>query len=256
MDLIFALIACALVMTALWAWQLKSQRADWVDAAWASLIGLQAIGFALVGSGSLEKALIGVLLSVTWSSRLAWHLIRRLSGHDQEDGRYQAMRDHFGDRANLFFFFFFMVQALVAWLFALPVWVVVNDPASSLDLWVYAGVAIWLVSLGGESLADRQLAAFKADPANKVQVCKDGLWRYSRHPNYFFEWLHWFSYPLVALGAPHQWLAWLGPVVMLLFLYRVSGIPYTEQQSLKSRGDAYREYQRTTSPFIPWPPKK
>jgi steroid 5-alpha reductase family enzyme len=256
MDLILALAACALVMTALWAWQLKSERADWVDAAWATLIGLQAIGFALVADGSMEKKVIGVLLSVTWSSRLAWHLIRRLAGHDEEDGRYQSMRDHFGERANLFFFFFFLVQALVAWLFALPVWVVVNDPAASLDLWVYAGIAVWLVSLGGESLADRQLAAFKADPDNKGKVCKDGLWRYSRHPNYFFEWLHWFSYPLVAIGAPNQWLAWLGPVVMLLFLYRVSGIPYTEQQSLKSRGDAYREYQRTTSPFVPWPPRK
>jgi steroid 5-alpha reductase family enzyme len=242
-------------MTGLWLWQIRSKRADWVDAAWAVLIGLQAIGFAVVGDGAPEKQLLGALLAVTWSSRLAAHLIQRLSGHAGEDGRYQAMREHFGARANTFFFFFFLVQAIVAWLFALPAWVVVNDPSAALDAWLVAGVAIWFISLAGESTADRQLAAFKADPANKGKVCRAGLWRYSRHPNYFFEWLHWFSYPLVAVGAPNQWVAWLGPVVMLIFLYRVSGIPYTEKQSLKSRGDAYREYQRTTSPFIPWPPK-
>lgn len=242
-------------MFALWLWQIRSRRADWVDAAWALLIGFQAIAYAVVGDGAVEKQVLGALLAVTWSSRLAAHLIQRLSGHAAEDGRYQAMREQFGDRANPFFFFFFMVQALVAWLFALPVWVVVNDPSPALDIWVIAGVAIWFISLAGESLADRQLAAFKADESNRGKVCRKGLWRYSRHPNYFFEWLHWFSYPLVAVGAPNQWLAWLGPVVMLLFLYRISGIPYTEKQSLKSRGEAYREYQRTTSPFIPWPPK-
>lgn len=255
MELWLALAGCGTVMLALWLWQIRSKRADWVDAAWALLIGLQAIAFAVVGDGAIEKRLVGVLLAAIWSQRLAVHLIRRLAAQDEEDGRYQAMRAHFGQRANLFFFFFFLVQAFVAWLFALPAWVVVNDPSPALDGWVIAGVAIWFVSLAGESLADRQLAAFKAEAANQGKVCRAGLWRYSRHPNYFFEWLHWFSYPLVAMGAPHQWLAWLGPVVMLLFLYRVSGIPYTEKQSLKSRGDAYREYQRTTSPFVPWPPK-
>lgn len=256
MELVIALLGCAAVMTAMWLWQLRSRRADWVDAAWAALIGVQAIAFALVGDGSVEKRLLAAMLAVTWSSRLATHLVQRLAGHADEDGRYQSMREHFGARANPFFFAFFMLQALVAWLFALPVWVVANDPSSALSFWVVAGVVVWFISLAGESLADRQLAAFKADPSNRGRVCRAGLWRYSRHPNYFFEWLHWFSYPLVAVGAPNQWLAWLGPVVMLLFLYRISGIPYTEKQSLKSRGDAYREYQRTTSPFIPWPPKE
>lgn len=255
MELLTALLLCAAVMIVLWVWQLRSRRADWVDAAWAILIGLQAVGFAAVAGGSADKRLLGALLAVTWSSRLAAHLTQRLSGHRQEDGRYQAMREHFGHRANVFLFFFFLLQGLVAWLFALPAWVVVNDPSPALSIWVIAGVAIWFLSLAGESLADRQLAAFRADPSNRGKVCRVGLWRYSRHPNYFFEWLHWFSYPLVAMGAPNQWLAWLGPVVMLVFLYRISGIPYTEKQSLKSRGEAYREYQRTTSPFIPWPPK-
>lgn len=255
MLLAAAFVLCVLVMTLLWAWQRRSGRADWVDFAWSALIGLLAVLYAVAADGALEKRVLSAVVAGTWSFRLARHLFVRLAGHDEEDGRYQAMREHWGDKADVGFFWFFVAQAVVAWLFSLPAWVVASDPSPALDGWVIAGVGFWLVSLAGESLADRQLAAFKADPGNKGKVCDVGLWRYSRHPNYFFEWLHWFAYPLIAMGAPHQWVAWAGPVVMLLFLYRVSGIPYTEQQSLKSRGDAYREYQRTTSPFIPWPPK-
>jgi len=260
MVLIVSLLAVSLLMALLWLWQRSSGRADWVDFAWSALIGALAVFYALVGEGSVERRVLVVLVAGTWSFRLAFHLWRRLSSHAEEDGRYQAMREHWGERANFWLFWFFMAQALIAWLFALPAWVVANDPSAALDGWVIAGLAFWLVSLAGESIADRQLSAFKADPDygrdNRGKVCNIGLWRYSRHPNYFFEWLHWFSYPLIAIGAPFWWVTWLGPVVMLLFLYRVSGIPYTEEQSLKSRGEAYREYQRTTSAFFPLPPKK
>jgi steroid 5-alpha reductase family enzyme len=256
MQLLIAFFACLLAMVLLWFWQRRSGRADWVDAVWAGLIGLQALAWALVGDGSVEKRILVVLLAGTWSVRLTFHLVRRLAAEDREDGRYRAMRDHFGQRQQSFLLFFFIVQAVVAWVFALPAWVVANDPSDALSVWVLAGVAVWLVSLAGESIADRQLQAFKANPEHRGAVCKVGLWRYSRHPNYFFEWLHWFSYPLVAMGAPNAWIAWLGPVVMLLFLYRLSGIPWTEKQALKSRGEAYREYQRTTSAFFPWLPKQ
>ncbi len=256
MQLLIAFFACLVVMLALWFWQRRSGRADWVDAAWAGLIGLQAVAWAAIGEGSAEKRILVVLLAAPWSFRLTFHLARRLASETREDGRYRAMREQFGDRQQPLLFMFFIVQAAVAWMFALPAWVVANDPSADLNGWVIAGVAIWMVSLVGESIADRQLQSFRADPDHRGKVCALGLWRYSRHPNYFFEWLHWFSYPLVAIGAPNAWLAWLGPAVMLVFLYRVSGIPYTEKQALKSRGEAYREYQRTTSAFIPWPPKR
>jgi len=255
MNLLIGFSICLVFMLGLWLWQRSSGRADYVDVAWAGLIGFLAVLYAVLGDGSIEKRLLAAVVAGTWSYRLTSHLWRRLNGHDDEDGRYQAMREHFGDKQQAFFFGFFMLQGFVAWLFALPAWVVANDPAAGLSLWLWIGVAFWLVSLAGESIADRQLDAFKADPDNKGKVCKVGLWRYSRHPNYFFEWLHWFAYPFIALGAPNQWLSWLGPVLMFAFLYRVTGIPYTEKQSLKSRGDAYREYQRTTSAFFPWPPK-
>ncbi|TVS12183.1 MAG: DUF1295 domain-containing protein [Wenzhouxiangella sp.] len=255
MLLLLSLMIVVGLMAGLWLWQRRSGRADWVDVFWAGSIGLLAVVYAIFGDGAVEKRLLVALVAGTWSYRLTRHLAVRLAGHDQEDGRYQAMREHWGDSAQFWLFVFFMGQALIAWLFALPAWVVANDPSGQLSVWVFLGVAFWFVGLAGESLADRQLAAFRNDPDQRGKVCRIGLWRYSRHPNYFFEWLHWFSYPLIAMGAPHQWIAWLGPVLMLLFLYRVTGIPYTEKQSLKSRGDAYREYQRTTSAFFPWPPK-
>ena len=111
--------------------------------------------------------------------------------------------------------------------------------------------------MAGESIADRQLAAHRNNPSNQGKTCRNGLWRYSRHPNYFFEWLHWFSYAFLTVGLGAGWVmaSLAGPVVMLVFLYRVTGIPYTEAQALRTRRADYVEYQRTTSAFIPLPPK-
>jgi steroid 5-alpha reductase family enzyme len=127
----------------------------------------------------VDKRVLAALLAGTWSFRLTRHLWIRLAGHDQEDGRYQAMREHWREGADVGLFWFFLVQALVAFLFALPAWVVANDPSSGLDAWVIAGVAVWLISLTGESIADRQLAAFRADPGNRGKVRRSGSpgWR-------------------------------------------------------------------------------
>jgi len=114
---------------------------------------------------------------------------------------------------------------------------------------------IWIVAIGGESLADSQLAQFRSDPAGGGQVCRDGLWRYSRHPNYFFEWVHWWAYVAIGIAAPWGWLTIAGPVLMYSFITRLTGIPPTEARALVTRGDAYREYQRTTNAFFPGPPR-
>ena len=119
-----------------------------------------------------------------------------------------------------------------------------------------AGALLWLVAIAGEALADMQLARFRRDPARAGQGCRQGLWRYSRHPNYFFEWLHWWAYVLLGLGSPWWWVTVAGVVVMYVFLTRVTGIPYTEQQALRTRGEAYRRYQETTSVFFPLIPSK
>jgi steroid 5-alpha reductase family enzyme len=114
------------------------------------------------------------------------------------------------------------------------------------------GAAIWLVALAGEGLADFQLKRFKADPANAGKICQSGLWNYSRHPNYFFEWLVWVGFFVFAWDSPGGCLTVLCPGLMLYFLLHVTGIPITEEFSVKSKGDAYRQYQQATSAFVPW----
>ena len=116
-----------------------------------------------------------------------------------------------------------------------------------------AGLVLWGVGIGGESVADAQLSRFRGNPGNRGQVCQDGLWRWSRHPNYFFEWLHWFCYPLLAIGGDWGWVALIGPAFMYWLLAHVSGVPPLEAQMLKSRGEAYAAYQQRVRAFFPFP---
>jgi steroid 5-alpha reductase family enzyme len=182
-----------------------------------------------------------------------WLLWKRVRG-EGEDGRYRRLREAWGGN-QWKFFAFFQFQALLVVLFSLPFLAVARNPVGEVTVWIVLGTALWVVCVWGESLADRQLARFRARPDSRGRVCDVGLWRYSRHPNYFFEWLHWFAYVLLAIGSPVAWLAWLGPVVMYVFLRWLSGIPWTEQQALRTRGAAYRDYQRRTPMLFPWFPK-
>ncbi len=246
----WAVLAVALGL--LWARQLVTKNATSVDVAWSGGLAFLAGYYAWFAEGdTTRRALVGTLAGL-WALRLAWHLLSdRVLRHTEEDGRYRALRAEWGSRAGRNFFFFYQAQAAVAVLFSLPILAAMRGGA--VDTLAWAGVLIWFVAVGGETLADHQLARFRADPTNRGHVCQTGLWRYSRHPNYFFEWVHWWAYVVIGTGA---WLTWTGPVLMLLFLFRLTGIPYTEQQALRSRGDRYREYQRTTSVFIPWFPRK
>ncbi len=147
------------------------------------------------------------------------------------------------------------MQAAWSVLFSMPFLVVAFNTRPAPDGWSVAAVIVWLAAVGGESLADRQLARFRADPMNRGKACRAGLWRYSRHPNYFFEWTHWWTYVLLAVGSPYWFLAIWGPAVMLLFLLAITGIPPTEAKAVEVLGDEYRAYQKTTSAFVPWFPK-
>src|SRR5699024_3820586 len=156
-----------------------------------------------------------------------------------------AMREHWQDAASFRFFLVYQLQALIVVLFALPFLAVAQNGATH-PAWLAAGALIWLFSVGGEAVADRQLHRFRTNPYHSGKTFRGGLWRYSRHPNYFFEWLHWFAYMCFAVGSPVGWLAGSGPVLMYLFLRYLSGVPWTEMQALRSRGNDYRDYQRTT----------
>jgi len=240
------------LMTLGWLWQRARSNAGIVDVLWSLGVGASAVTLALCGDGARWTRLILAVLGGLWSARLAVHLWTRVRG-EPEDGRYQSLRTHWKD--NQFkFFVFFQFQAVLIVLFALPFLAVAGNPIA-VTAWLLAGVAIWLLSVIGESIADRQLARFRADPTNRGRTCRQGLWRYSRHPNYFFEWLQWFAYVCLAVGSPIGWLAWSGPLTMYVFLRWISGVPYTETQALRSRGDDYRAYQRSTPLLFPWFPK-
>jgi steroid 5-alpha reductase family enzyme len=255
MDALYnSAIVLLAVMLLGWMWQLRSRNAGIADALWAYGLGSAAIYYALTGPGAVApRAAVGILTGV-WFARLGTHILLRMQRERHEDGRYRALRERYGAKINLFHFFFFIAQAVAAWLFALPAWIVAHNPQSNGWALPLAGL-LALIAFGGETLADRQLEKFRADSANKGRTCRAGLWRYSRHPNYFFEWLHWFAYPVLACGGPYWMFTWLAPVFMFLFLNFFTGIPYTERQALRSRGEDYRDYQRKTSAFIPWRPK-
>jgi steroid 5-alpha reductase family enzyme len=171
-----------------------------------------------------------------------------------EDGRYLALKEAWGPAAPRKMLWFFMFQAVAASLFSLPMLMAANNP-SPFGILDYAALVVAVIAVTGESVADHQLQRFREGPGNRGRTCRSGLWRYSRHPNYFFEWLHWFVYALFALSAPWGWLTLLAPAAMLHFILNVTGVPPTEQQALKSRGDDYRAYQRETSVFFPWFPR-
>jgi steroid 5-alpha reductase family enzyme len=247
--------AMAVIMFFFYLLQVKTKNATVVDIIWAAGVGCLAVFFAIAGPGNLHRRILFSLLAGLWSFRLAIYLFIRSYGHP-EDGRYQMLRSKWAHEVNRKFFIFYQLQAFGTALFSIPFLPVVfsNQP---LGQWHdFIAVTMFLLSVAGEALADWQLENFRSNLNNKGKTCKVGLWRYSRHPNYFFEWLHWFTYLFLAVGSKVWFLALLGPMVMLLFLYKLTGIPYAEQRALASRGDDYRKYQKTTSPFIPWPYKK
>lgn len=249
-------IALVVMMALLWIAQQRHRDAGVVDVGWAAGLGLLAIWYGLAGGGAWpHRALIGALGGV-WGMRLALHLLFDRVIGKPEDGRYAALREYWGARASANFFWFFQAQALLAVILSAPFLLACLNRRPTITGLEWLGLVLWIVGICGEAIADRQLAAFRNRPENKGRTCREGLWRYSRHPNYFFEWVIWCGYGAIALAAPHGWIGLLSPALMLVLILKVTGIPYTEARALKTRGDDYRDYQRTTSVFVPWPPRK
>ncbi len=198
--------------------------------------------------------LVAVLVTIE-SLRIAWLVVKRI-GHG-EDTRYAELRARWREhgREQSSFAVFFQAQAFAAAFLSLPFLLAAFNEQDGLEPLEWLGAGLWVVAACGEALADRQLAAFKARPESKGKTMRDGLWRYSRHPNYFFQWLTWVAYALIALAAPYGWLGLSAPILMLMLIVFVTGIPPSEEQSLRSRGDDYRRYQRETSAFVPLPPR-
>jgi len=239
-------------MAFLWKASRRIHNAGLVDVGWATGLAFLGVLYATFGPGDLvRRALIGSMV-LLWGLRLSLHLyFDRVMGKP-EDPRYASLRREWKDTNGKKFFWFFQFQGALALVLALPFLIAAINTDPMLYLLEYAATGLWVVAFFGETLADYQLTRFKANRVNRGKTCRVGLWNYSRHPNYFFEWLIWVSYALFALSSPWGWWGWLSPVLMLYFLLKVTGIPATEQQALHTRGDDYRDYQRTTSMFVPW----
>ena len=254
------LLLDVVIMALCWLIVTYNQRAGLVDVAWSFCIALNVMiaAFWLDTAPISVRIFIGCASSI-WFLRLTWHLLRRYWHESEEDRRYANMRRAMGQFKHLGFLAFFMFQAGLAILFSYPMLSLLSTTVIQWSEWTHwaliAAAIMMLLAFIGESTADQQLYRFKQKPEHHGKTMDQGLWKYSRHPNYFFEWLHWFAYPILGLAAG-QYLLWIYPLLMWAFLYYITGIPFREQQALRHRGQNYRDYQQRTSMFIPWQPKE
>lgn len=246
--------AVAFIMLLVFLWALRIRNYGVVDVFWAfNFLVIAGITWVLAGGYGARKDLVCGLAAL-WSLRLGLYLSKRVLGHlQEEEGRYKQLRSEWGTGK---FFVFFQMQALSNVFLSIPFFIIALNPDPSLSVIEYLGAVLWLLCIIGEGLADWQLSQFKKDPANRGKVCQAGLWNYSRHPNYFFQLSIWISVLIFALPSPYGWLAVVCPLSIGYLIFKVTGIPMTEEQAVRSKGDAYREYQRTTSVFVPLPKKK
>jgi steroid 5-alpha reductase family enzyme len=250
-----ACVFAVALMLAIWWLALRISNLGIVDIAWSYAFAPVAIFYAATTHGDLTRRWLIAGMATLWSLRLGTHLYFRVMGnHPHEDVRYAEMRAKWGKNLKLQVLIFFQLQAVLIVLFSIPFLIACLNDRPGISIVEWLGVAIWLMAVIGEAIADWQLKQFKS-LKNRGAVCRVGLWNYSRHPNYFFEWLIWVGFFVFALGSPLGCATVYCPALMLFFLLRVTGIPLTESLAVKSKGDAYREYQRTTSQFVPWPKK-
>lgn len=241
------------LMLIIWGVALRINNLGIVDIAWSFSFLPIVIFFAVVTHGDPARRWLVAAMAGLWSLRLGTHVgVRVVKAHPREDVRYGKFRTEWKAKFKLISFAFFQLQALsigaLSTVFLLPC----LNSRPEITALEWAGVVIWAIALAGESVADTQLKRFMANPTNAGRICQSGLWNYSRHPNYFFEWLVWVGFFLFAWDSPEGCFTVLCPGLMLYFLLRVTGIPLTEEFSVKSKGDAYRHYQQTTSAFVPW----
>lgn len=247
----------AAVMVALavgiWLLSVKLRDVSIVDSAWSIFFLLFALVFAWrQGDGSVATLAMLALVGA-WALRLSIYITWRNHGHG-EDRRYQAIRAR--NQPNFEFkslYLVFLLQAVLAFVIAMPLLPALNG-ANEANLVTWLGMAVAAFGLLFETIGDAQMARFKADPASAGQVMDRGLWRYTRHPNYFGESVFWWGVWIASASLGGAWTVF-SPLLMTFLLLRVSGVPLLEAD-LKQRRPAYAEYLRTTSSFVPWPPKR
>jgi steroid 5-alpha reductase family enzyme len=255
--LLAATAACCVVMWLVWLWQKRIANAGVVDIVWSYNFPLIAVIYFVMGDGWFERRALIAVMVLIWGIRLGTYLYIRVLGHiHEEDGRYKQLRTDWSPNFESKLFWFYQMQAVSNVLLSVPFLLASLNPATAFHPLEIAGAAIWLLAILGEAVADRQLQKFKSNKANKGKVCDAGLWGWSRHPNYFFEWCIWLGYFVFACASPWGWLSIICPAIILYLLLRVTGIPMNEEQNLRSKPEAYKAYQQRVSKFVPLPPKK
>ena len=246
--------AVAIIMVIIYLWALAIKNNGIVDIFWAFNFLVIAVIIWLLADGFEQRKNIVCGLAALWALRLTTYLAIRVGGHIKvEEGRYKQLRLEWNDTK---FFFFFQMQAFSNVMLSIPFFVIALNPSPEISIVEYSGAGMWLISIIGEGVSDFQLAQFKKNPANKGKVCESGLWNYSRHPNYFFQFMIWVSVLIFALPSPYGWISIICPLSIGYLIFKVTGIPMTEEQAVRSKGELYKEYQRTTSAFVPWFKKK
>jgi steroid 5-alpha reductase family enzyme len=257
--LLTAAAALALIMAAAWGVQRWTDNSGWIDAIWSFAVGSVGAGAALSPiqgqDAPTQRQMLVAILVLAWSLRLGVHIVRRTLGGD-DDPRYRALRGEWGDRFSVQLFRFLQIQAAAGFVLVISIFCAARNIAP-LAWGDVAGVAIIAIAVAGEALADRQLERFRAKPRARQGVCEVGLWGASRHPNYFFEWMAWLAYPVIAVGIPFDnpigLIALIGPAFMYWLLVHVSGIPPLEKHMLRTRGPMFASYQRRVNAFFPGP---
>lgn len=255
--LLMLAIALSVIMTGAWAIQRMTGASGWIDTIWSIAVGLGGMAAALFAEGDSGRRIAVFVIVALWSLRLGSHIASRTRGAD-EDPRYARLISEWGASASLRLWLFLQVQAVAAFVLVLAVHLaaagreVFPRPAD------IVAISVALIAIAGEAISDRQLSAFRRTPEAKRGVMERGLWRYSRHPNYFFEWLFWCAWPMMAIALPPgwTWLALLAPLQMYWLLVHVSGIPPLEQHMLASRGEKFRALQARVNAFFPGPRKE
>ncbi len=234
-----------------WIASIKIKNASIVDAMWALSLGIPVFIFISSHAGILQRDFILLGMALIWSLRLGIHLAKRIyAHHPQEDPRYHAMRQLWKEQATRNFLGIFIINAALVFLLSLPFYVS-SKYAAPLQTLEWIGLVVFSIGLIGESIADHQLVKFKKQAA-RGKICNIGLWNYSRHPNYFFESVIWVGIYLFCCAAPGGFYMIHAPAIMIFLLTKVTGIRPLERLLIKSKGEAYTEYQKTTSAFIPW----
>lgn len=253
--------ALSVVMTGAWLIWRKTKNSGWIDTTWTFGLGLVGILTALLPFThplNLRNWLVAAMAAI-WSLRLGLHIAFRTRGIT-DDPRYAKLIRGWGADASRQMFGLLQKQALVSIPLALAMWLAAANPSPLPAAQALVAILVFSVAVAGEAFADEQLRSFRLQPGNNGKVCDTGLWRWSRHPNYFFEWLGWLSYPLLAIDLrgndPLALLAFAAPLCMYWLLVHVSGIPPLEEHMLAQRGESFRRYQMRTNAFFPGPPRE